>query len=261
MSKKTQTYWIAAVIALFLAVALLFWNRTKARSVDVASAKTGDIVEAIYGLGTITANQTFQLKIGVTTTIREVFVREGDGVKAGAPLVRLDEGNVFRSPFGGTVTSLPYKVGETVFPQMPIVTVMNLIDRYVVVSLEQEGALRVRPGQTARMTVESLRGQTFTGKVRTLFPGDNQFLVHIDVPQLPAEIIPGMTGDVAIEVARKQNVLMVPVAAIQSGKVTIKTGHATKKVALGLGAIDGRWAEVISGDVRAGDEVMIPAKK
>lgn len=262
MKKPSKgTLAIGAIIVLgFAAAAAAFAFKRRIDSVETLPARTGDLVEAVYGLGTVTANQSFQLKIAVTATIRQIHVREGDVVKAGAPLLRLDDGAAFTAPFAGTITSLPYKVGETVFPQLPMLTLMNLKDRFIAVSLEQEGALRVRPGQGARISFETLRGQSFNGKVRTLFPGTSQFLVHIDVPELPAEVLPGMAGDVAIEVASRENVLMVPIAAVQSGRILVKTGKIPKKVQVTLGAVDGSWGEVLSGDVHAGDPVIVPSR-
>lgn len=262
LSRKRVWIWGGVALLGFTLVAFLIFmfGVPKYRSSNTVAARYGDLIEAVYGLGTVTAAQTYQLKIGVIETMREVYVKEGDQVRKGAPLVRLDLA-VFRAPFPGTVTSLPFKPGENVYPQLPIVTLVNLRDRYISVSLEQEGALRVRSGQTARLSIETIRGRTFTGQVRTLFPSESQFIVHIDVPDLPPEVIPGMTGDVAIEVARRQNVLLIPVQAVQSGRVLVKKRTAPKKVQVQIGAIDGRWAEVIDGDIKAGDKVLVPKRE
>lgn len=159
-------------------------------------------VAAVYGIGTVTATHTFQLKLADAATLKTLHAQEGDWVAAQAPLVTLLDGRTFRAPFPGTVTALPFKPGENVFPQLPIVTVTDLQDRYVLVSLEQHGALRVRERQPVRLSFESLRAARFTGTVRAIYPHEGQFLVHITVAELPPAILPGMTADVAIEVDR-----------------------------------------------------------
>jgi len=171
-------------------------------------------------------------------------------------------GATFNAPFSGTVTSVPFKLGETVYAQTPIVTLINLKDCYVLVSLEQESALRVHAGQNARISFETLRGQTYEGKVRSLYPDpqNSQFFVRIDFPDLPATILPGMTGDVAIEIAQRSEALLVPVSAVQSGRVVVRNGHLKKKIQVKIGAIDGHWAEITEGDLREGDEVFLPRK-
>jgi len=50
------------------------------------------------------------------------------------------------------------------------------------------------------------------------------------VDQLPPEILPGMTTDVAIEVAQKEKALLVPVRAINSGHVLVQKIIAKKKL-------------------------------
>jgi macrolide-specific efflux system membrane fusion protein len=257
-SKNSLILIILLTLVLTSAIAgFIYWK--KSQDLPTAQLTRGDLIEAVYGLGTVTANQSYQLKIGVTTAVRKLFVTEGQSVLAGALLIKLDEGNTpFRAPFAGTITSLPYKISETVYPQTPILTLINLKDRTIVISLEQESALRVHAGQTARMSFESIRGQSFTGNVQSLYPNDNQFLVRIDVPNLPNEILPGMTGDVAIEVATRRDVLLIPIRAIQSGRAHIRNGTHSKKVSVVIGAMDGKWGEVLGGELKVGDEVVLP---
>ncbi len=251
---------IAAVLAIFAGGAV--WFQQADNSAETYRVRTGNIVEAVYGLGTVTANQSYQVKLGVTGTISALYVTEGDTVEKGKPLVGFDMGATFKAPFSGTVTSAPFKLGETVYSQTPIVTLINLKDRYILVSLEQESALRVRAGQNARISFEALRGQTYQGKVRSLYPDpqNSQFFVRIDIPDLPDTILPGMTGDVAIEIAERSGALLVPVSAVQSGRVVVRSGHLKKKILVKIGAIDGQWAEIAEGDLREGDEVFLPRK-
>jgi multidrug efflux pump subunit AcrA (membrane-fusion protein) len=246
--------WKYLLLAVPLAAIALFWIQRAGE--NVVTVTRGPVVEAVYGIGTVTPTRNYQLKLGITATLAKIYGREGDTVKAGDPLVELDSGTRFSAPFAGTITSLPFKIGESIFPQSPILTLTDLTDRYVVVSLEQQGALRVLRGQKVKLSFESLRGQKLTGTVRSLFPNNGEFFVHIDVDRLPPEILPGMTADVAIEVGRKDNVLLVPVSAISSGQLIVQRAGRKKKVPIQIGIVDGRMAEVVSGDINDGDRVV-----
>ncbi len=256
--------WVVAltVVLLVLIALAIYWFQRSNDLTDTFKVKRGDIIEAVYGLGTVTANQSYQVKLGVTGTITKLYVAEGDKVERGKTLITIDQGAAFSAPFSGTVTSVPFKQGETVYAQAPIVTLINLKDRYIVVSLEQESALRVHANQNARISFETLRGQTYQGKVRAIYPDpqNSQFFVRIEIPDLPESILPGMTGDVAIEIAQRSGALLVPVSAVQSGRVILRSGHLKKKVQINIGAIDGRWAEVTGGDLHEGDDVVLPRK-
>ena len=48
--------------------------------------KIGDVVESIYGLGTVTADQTYRFRAGVNSIVGKVFVKEGDLVQPRDPL-------------------------------------------------------------------------------------------------------------------------------------------------------------------------------
>src|SRR3989338_7440611 len=52
--------------------------------------KRGSVIESVYGIGTVTATKSYQLKLGVTSTIRRLYVKEGDQVGKGQALVDLD---------------------------------------------------------------------------------------------------------------------------------------------------------------------------
>lgn len=222
--------------------------------------KRGTIAESVYGIGTVTATRSFQLKTAVPSAIRRLYVKEGDRVSQGQLLVELQDVSLFRAPFAGTVTSLPLKVGETVFAQSVILELADLQDRYLTVSLEQRGAIRVRPGQQARISFENMRGETYQGMVESVYSRGNDFLVRIDVSKLPPQILPGMTADVAIEIATRKDALLVPAAAIDNGTVRVKRERAKPvSVPIQVGVVDGAVAEIVSGEISEGDRLVLPA--
>ena len=220
----------------------------------------GSVAESVYGIGTVAAAQTFQLKSGITSTVRKLYIKEGDSVKKGAPLVDLD-GVLFQARFPGTITFLPTKEGETVFAQSIVLSLVDLSDRYILVSLEQQGAIRVLQGQKARISFESMRDKHFTGTVQSIYTNDNNFLVRIGVPGLPPQLLPGMTGDVAIIISERADVLLVPVAAVEQGKVLLsKESGDIQEIPVTPGLVDGAMIEITKGDLKAGDRLLIRKK-
>ena len=216
----------------------------------------------VYGIGIVTANKRFQFKPGMTSTVEQLFVKEGDTVNQGDPIIALGA-TVFKAPFAGSITQLPAKIGENVFPQSILYSLVDLQDRYLLVSLEQRAALKVKQGQEARISFDSLRDKTFTGTVEALYSQDNSFFVRIRSDDLSQEILPGMTADVAIAILTKENALVIPVAAIESGKVKVRKGESsqTQAVTVTLGIADGAFAEVIAGDLKEGDQLLLPTKR
>ncbi|MDR3606830.1 MAG: efflux RND transporter periplasmic adaptor subunit [Oligoflexia bacterium] len=218
----------------------------------------GTIIDAVYGIGTVTAYKRFSFNPQVSNTVTESYVMEGDSVKKGAPLLKTDVGLKHYAPFDGVVNFFPYRNGENAYPTTPMMVVTNMRDRYIVVSMEQQGAMKVKVGQTAKISFDSLRDQIFEGKVSSVYSYLSNFYARIDTVQIPDYILPDMTCDVAIVIGVRENALLVPLPAFIKGSVWAKRGNGLPHVVpVKLGVIDGTHAEVIEGDLQAGDRVLI----
>jgi macrolide-specific efflux system membrane fusion protein len=249
---------VLAIVGVASGALLLHSVRERSAGTTTDPLKKGEIVEAVYGIGTVMANRSFQLKPGVISTINELFMQEGDYVEKNDKIARVDH-ILFHAPFSGTITSLPFKVGENVFSQVPILSLVDLSDRYLLVSLEQQGALRVKKGQTAHLSFDTAREQTHAGSIQAVYSNESAFLARISVAHLPQNILPGMTCDVAISIQTHPSALLIPIAAIEEGKfVWVKRGSAIpQRVEIKTGIIDKAMAEVTSGSVTEGDRLII----
>ena len=247
------TAFVAFIVIAGITLVFLF-NRFSRQ--EKVTPKRGNVVESIYGLGTVTADKVFRVRTGMTLAVQKLFVREGDLVKPGAPLIRL-ESTMMRSPIEGTVTAVAYKDGELVAPQLPIVTVTNLDQLYLEVSLEQQSILRVKKDQPVSVSFESLRNEKWEGVVASVYPRDNQFIVRIALATWPHGVLPGMTADVAILVGQKTNVLLIPIKSIVAGKVTRIRNGKKETLPIKLGVIDGEWGEVVSENISESDELVM----
>lgn len=256
MKKKT----ILFVIAIIIFIGVISFTMTRFDfNKEKTYPKRGDVVESIYGLGTVSADKVFNIRVGVTVTINKLFVTEGERVARGKALIQIDD-NILRSPINGTVTKIAYKVGELVAPQISIMTITNLDHLFLEVSLEQQSILRVKEGQQVSISFETLRNEKYTGKVKTVYPRDNQFIVRIELDKWPDGVLPGMTADAAIIVGKKENVLLIPISSINSGKISRIRDGKKEKISVKLGVIDNEWAEVVSDNISETDEIIIRKK-
>jgi membrane fusion protein, macrolide-specific efflux system len=252
-----RKYYLYFIIILFGLIGLFYFINSRN---DTIRPMKGSVIEAVYGLGTVNSQRTYELKIGVTSSIRKIYVKEGESLEKGSKLIEFDSFPTFTAPFKGTITSIPFEIGEIVYPQVTILKMEDLSNVYIVVSLEQQGALRVKKGQIAAISFESLRGNRFEGRVEAIFPNNGQFIVHIIVDDLPDEILPGMTADVSIETGRKNDVLLIPVQTVKSGKIIRIRNGKKEKISIKLGVLNGEWAEVTDGDITLDDSILNPKK-
>lgn len=255
--KKFLNIKLMIFIILTVVIVVVFVFKNKNKSNDYIFPKRGKISEAIYGLGTVTSYNQFSFKIGNTKTVQQTFVREGDQVSKGDLLLTLSEGLRVNAPFSGTIVSRPYNPGENVFSDQPVIVMHDLKNLYILAQIDQLGALRVRQNMPVSINFESVRSQVFKGKVKSLFPKNSQFFANIEVSDLPQEVLPGMTADVAIEVASKENALLIPAKAIQNGMVSIRRNNKIEKIQIKIGLMDEEFAEVLSPDFSEIDEIVL----
>lgn len=258
--KKNQLKIIIPIVAVVVIAAIALRKQSSNQYQITDPIKRSNIVESVFGIGTVTAKNSYQLKVGITSGVSAIFVREGEQVQKGQRLITLEGGTSFSAPFDGTITYLPVKVGETVFPQSIVMSVVDLLDRYLIVSLEQRAAMRVRVGQKARISFDSQRDLTFEGIVQAVYSNESNFLVRITVNSLPNQILPGMTADVAITIGEHKDALVIPIAAIENSEVMVKSGSSKKSVPVKTGIVDGAYAEIVSGDLKEGDQLFLRQK-
>ncbi|MDH5648718.1 MAG: efflux RND transporter periplasmic adaptor subunit [Gammaproteobacteria bacterium] len=251
---------LAAVILAGVTVTVGLFITQKRSGIEYLAPRYGPIIEAIYGLGKVKTDDIYEVKLGVASSVAKLYVREGDRVKRNDLLVSFENDLVFRAPFAGTVTLIAHHEAQNVFPQQTVLRVEDLSTKYIEVSLEQQGALRVRPGQPVRIVFESIRGEQLSGVVSAVFPRNDEFLAHIKV-KLADNVLPGMTADVAIEVDRKESALLVPLSAVTDGQVRVLREGKRKTIKLKIGSIDGNWAEVVEGGLQQSDRILVKREK
>lgn len=245
------------VTALSVAAILFSLN---GNNVEYLSPRQGNITESIYGLGKVKTDQVYDAKIAIIKSIKKLYVKEGDFVNKGSKLVELEDQLILRAPFSGTVSFVAFHESQPVFPQQTILRLEDLSQKYIEVSLEQQGALRVAKDQLVRVLFESIRGEQLKGKVAAIFARNEEFLAHITVDGLGENVLPGMTADIAIEVGTRNNVTLVPLSAVSNGRIKILRDGKKKTLQVKIGGIDGNWAEVLEGDLKSTDQIIIQRK-
>jgi len=135
------------------------------------------------------------------------------------------EHTVITAPIDGIVISRNVDVGQTVAASMQAPTLYliaaDLTKMQVNASIDEADVGRIRPGQVVRFRVDAYPTEEFRGTVSQvrLQPVVVQNVVTyatvIDVPNPQLKLKPGMTANVTIEIARADNVLRVPAAALR----------------------------------------------
>jgi len=181
------------------------------------------------------------------------------------------------APIDGIVISRNVDIGQTVAASMqaPVLFTIaqDLRHMQVNASVDEADIGKIAPTQLVNFQVDAYPGKTFVGSVRQvrLAPVVDQNVVSyvtvIDVPNPELQLKPGMTANVAITIARADDVLKVPNAALRfraergqaRHRVWVLNGTTLTAVRVETGVDDGTTTAIVGGDLPEGARVVTGA--
>lgn len=134
------------------------------------------------------------------------------------------------SPADGTISTLPARVGQRVvgtsqFAGTEVMRIANLDNMEAQVDVNENDVVNVRPGDTARISVDAYPDRSIRGVVReiastatTKNAGSQEevtnFQVKISISDRSVRLRPGMSATADIETATVQNAVVVPIQSV-----------------------------------------------
>jgi len=176
---------------------------------------------------------------------------------------------VLVSPTNGQITKIAKQVGENVQSMTGDVVITLLPDApfQIKANIYEEDVIKMKIGNPADISFVAFPEKVFKGKIISIDPAEKliegvvYYEVTIALEEMPEGLKPGMTTDLVIKTAQKENVLTVPQDAIQNkeGKTIVEVLKGEKfeerEIEIGLkGSND--IVEVISG-LEEGEKVTI----
>lgn len=249
-------------------------DRGSASESEVSRARAIKI-QSESALGTLTASRAIK---SATIAASQASLKQAQ--------IDLERATI-RAPISGVIIKRSIEPGQTVAvslsaPELFIIA-NDLREIEVHARVDEADVGKVEVGQEVTFAVDAHPGRQFRGRVSQIrkAPEISQSVVVYAVVIAAANpdelMLPGMTALVEITTARKENVLQVPNAAlrfrmpvrslpsqgIQPGQdptkpgVWVTHGDSYTWVPLEIGYSDGESSEILSGDLVAGDRVVI----
>lgn len=206
-------------------------NALSQAEADLASARVGAAIaqaqskrmSELLAQG-VTAQRDLDTATDAEASARAAVVRAETNLQ----LARERRGDVtIRAPIGGTVIDRQVEPGQIIASATANVSggttlfrMADLGEMRVRAKIDETDIGRIRPGQPVRLTVEAYAGRTFQGAVEKIEP---QAVVEQNVTMFPVLVrlsneegllLPGMSAEISIEIARRENVLTIPNGAL-----------------------------------------------
>ncbi len=204
-------------------------------------------------------------------------------VKVVKAQIERDEANLrystIRSPISGIVIARPVDIGQTVAASFQTPTLFQIAQDLKVMQIDTSIAEadigKIKLQQEVSFSVDTFPDKNFSGKVKQirLNPTIQQNVVTYNVviaaDNTEGTLLPGMTAHVQINTQRREQVLRVANAALRykpsdADLVNKDSNPKLYKVIQGkpasfnvkLGIADNLYTEIVSGDLKEGDEVI-----
>jgi membrane fusion protein (multidrug efflux system) len=255
--------------------------------VKASKAFRMDITKTLNLSGDILGKEVVHVFSQVPGKVMEILVKEGQFVKKGQVLFKVDRDivgmeympAVVESPLTGYVGTVMVDRGMSISPQTPLAQVVTMNQVEAVAQLIEEQINMVQIGMKARIRVDAYPNTYFYGTVYRknavldAASRTQEVRILIDNPEL--KLRHGMFADIQIQMGSAKNAVVIPVDSILSDssgnyyvykvvdnkafKQSIKPGFSLKNVTEVLSGINEGDVVVTLGkeNVGHGDKLMV----
>jgi multidrug efflux pump subunit AcrA (membrane-fusion protein) len=176
------------------------------------------------------------------------------------------------APFDGIVTAVHVAPGEQASGLVAEMIATDGLE--IILSVDEIDVGKLAVGQPATITMETWPAVELASEITAIAPRSNagssgavSYDVHLGLPETDLPILVGMTANADLLTANREDVLLVPNAAIhpdrQNGTFSVNVVHTdaegnteTLPVVVTVGSRDGQFTQIVSGLVE-GDEVLL----
>jgi HlyD family secretion protein len=237
-----------------------------------------DSTNSVYGLAiylntvwTAYQDASQQLNNAVTTLFELERLPDPDDLAAAQARLQAAQATVdsisLTAPFAGTITEVNTKPGDQVSPGS-IAFRLDKLDRLLVdVQVSEVDINSIQAGQPVNLSFDAILDKQYQGVVNQvptvgdIIQGVVEFNVLVELTDADREVKPGMTAAVNIVVNQLSDALLVPNSAVRvvDGQhvVYILEDNQLKEVEITLGASSDTQSQVIDGDLKVGDEIVL----
>jgi RND family efflux transporter MFP subunit len=239
-----------------------FNNPTQLKQ-QLESARS-QVKSAEAGLAVAEANLE-QVKKGATQEQLNASLAQVKSTEAGLEQTNLSlENSIVKSPIKGIVSAVRTEEGEIISPGQPIITVIDVDQLYLEVSVTAATMSRLKEGDQVRIIPEAIKDEELTAEIETISPEADQasksFPVKMLLDNSAHNIKPGMFGDAVFSVQSAENTLVLPISAIVNFDsrapyvYTVEDNKAVRKYVI-IGIVSDNLVEVVSG-LEENDQVI-----
>ena len=277
MSKKPgkkKKSWLKRILLFLLVIVLLaiagrFFLLSRSGGVAATSyvsytAATGTISNSLSFSGSLQLIDSETATANAKSTVREVYVAEGQDVTEGQKLLRLSSGQTVEASFDGRVNQLYVNAGDEVAAGASLVQVADFTHMKVAVNVDEYDISDVKVGTACKISTTATE-QQYTSEIASInyissSGGSVAYYTATAYVDVGEGVYPGMQVTMTIPLEEAANVVVLSMDALSfdvrnQAYVLMKdeTG-AMQQVNVKTGVSNGNYVEITEG-LKNGDVV------
>ena len=234
----------------------------------VAEIKT--IMNTISKTGEVKSNTVENLNLHTGYYLSEVYAQENQYIAKGENILKYTNGAYFVAPYNLVVTSLTLPNEGSAFTSKHSISVKGTDMLQTSLTVEEDDLDIVYVGQEAQISIGALNNKIYKGYVTNISTTANyssngsKFTVTVEFEN-DGEILIGMTGKTEIILEKAENVVAVPIEAVQTeNKISyvtiIKENNTKERIEVETGISNDAYIEIKSG-LKEGEVLQIVEKR
>lgn len=245
-------------------------------AVQVTPVERRTVVRSISLLGTVVGEEQAMVMSKIAGRVTSIVRPEGSEVKAGEPILFVQNdipGMDYKpgpvvSPIDGVVGKVYTEVGSMVSQAAPVAAVARFGSRVRVKANISDADLRfARRGALATVTSSALPGDTFSATVALVSPMVDPLgrsaTVELTLPNPGRKLVPGMTAAVRLRAEERRDVTAVPISALFTDgepRVAVLEGTTVRMRPVRIGLAGDEYFEIVAG-LADGEKIITVGKE
>lgn len=229
---------------------------------EVAVSKM-DIVNTITSSGEVTSD-TIVKSLNTDRYFEEIYYEVGSYVKKGKKIVKYTNGTYYKAPYNLVLVGYNVPDEDEKIRDNHYLEVKKVNNLEMQLSIDESEIDKISTNQSVSITLNAFEDKTFTGKITFInqigsYSSSGTKYTAIVKFTNDGNVKIGMSGNASIEVGKAEDVIAVPIEAIQTqGKekyvVVVDEDGNTSNVVVETGISNAAYVEIKSG--LTGDEIV-----
>lgn len=237
---------------------------------DEYTATIGSISNALSFSGSFSLVDSATLTAGAETSVRTIYVEEGQKVSAGDKLIRLANGDTLKADFDGTINLINVEEGDDVSAQTQLLQYADFSHMQVSIRVDEYDISDVSVGQACTVTATALEKSFSTTIDRINYISQSAgsvayYTATADV-EVDEGIYPGMQVTVSIPQQEALDVVVLKMDALSFDRnnsayvYMMDEAGELYEVPVEVGVNNGNYVEITSG-LSDGDTVYVEVEE